>query len=92
MCDQIGWSEDQAVSAGRSQSLAFANTVASAAARYPHLKIESASRGSAEPTVAYPASSADLTAGVWNAVAAANQRVVVAILPEPATSGIGERR
>jgi CheY-like chemotaxis protein len=92
MCDQIGWSEDQAVSAGRSQSLAFANAVASAAARYPHLKIESASRGSAEPAVAYPASSADLTAGAWNAVAAANQRVVVAILPEPAPSGIGERR
>jgi hypothetical protein len=56
------------------------------------LKIESASRGSAEPAVAYPASSADLTAGAWNAVAAANQRVVVAILPEPAPSGIGERR
>ena len=91
MCDQIGWSEDQAVSAGRSQSLAFANEVASAAARYPRIKIESVSRGSAEPAVAYPASSADLTAGAWNAVAAANQRVVVAFLPEPATTA-GERR
>jgi hypothetical protein len=92
MCDQIGWSEDQAVSVGRSQSLAFANEVASAAARYPRMKIESASRGAAEPAVAYPGSSADLTAGAWNAVAAANQRVVVAILPEPSASATGERR
>ncbi len=83
-CEQIGWSEDQAVSVGRSQSLAFANTVASAAARYPRLKIESASRGSAEPAVDYPASSYDLTAGAWNAIAAANQRVIVKILPDPA--------
>jgi CheY-like chemotaxis protein len=92
MCDQIGWSDDQAVSVGRSQSLAFANEVASAAARYPRMKIESASRGTAEPAVAYPGSSADLTAGAWNAVAAANQRVVVAILPEPSASATGERR
>jgi len=92
MCDQIGWSEDQALSVGRSQSLAFANEVASAAARYPRVKIESASRGSAEPAVAYPPSSADLTAGAWNAVAAANQRVVVAILPDKATAATGERR
>lgn len=92
MCDQIGWSDDQAVTVGRSQSLAFANTVASATARYPRIKIESASRGTAEPAVPYPASSADLTAGAWNAVAAANQRVVVSILPEPAASATGERR
>jgi len=92
MCDQIGRSEDQAITAGRSQSLAFANTVASAAARYPRMKIESASHGTAEPAVPYPASSADLTAGAWNAVAAANQRVVVSIRPEPAASGTGERR
>ena len=56
------------------------------------MKIESASRGTAEPAVAYPGSSADLTAGAWNAVAAANQRVVVAILPEPSASATGERR
>jgi hypothetical protein len=80
-CEQVGWSENEAVSLGKSQSLAFANAIASAAARYPGLKIESASRGSAEPVVDYPASSADLTAGNWNAVAAANQRVAVRIVP-----------
>jgi CheY-like chemotaxis protein len=90
-CEQIGLSDDEAVSVGRSQSLAFANAVASASARYPHLKIENASRGSSEPVVPYPASSSSLTAGAWNAVAAANQRVVVAILPERASTA-GERR
>jgi CheY-like chemotaxis protein len=80
-CEQVGWSENDAVSLGKSQSLAFANAVASAAARYPGLKIESASRGSVEPVVDYPASSADLTAGTWNTVAAANQRVAVKIVP-----------
>ena len=81
-CEQVGWSEDEAVAIGKSQTLAFANAVASSAARYPRLKIVSASRGSAEPAFEYPASSADLTAGSWNAVAAANQRVAVKILPE----------
>jgi hypothetical protein len=91
-CEQIGWSDDQAVSAGRSQSLGFANEVASAAARYPRIKIESASLGSSEPAVAYPASSSDLTAGTWNAIAAANQRVAVKISPEPAAPVTGARR
>jgi CheY-like chemotaxis protein len=81
-CEQVGWSEDEAVAIGKSQTLAFANAVASSAARYPRLKIVSASRGSAEPAFDYPSSSADLTAGSWNAVAAANQRVAVRILPE----------
>jgi len=91
-CEQLGRSEDQAVAAGRSQSLAFANAVASAAARYPRLKIENAPRGSAEPAVDYPVSTSDLTAGAWNAIAAANQRVAVKILPERAASVVGERR
>jgi hypothetical protein len=80
------------VSLGTRQSLAFANTLASAAARYPHLKIEIAARGSAEPAVAYPASSDNLTAGTWNAVAAANQRVAVEILPGPTAPVSGARR
>ena len=91
-CEQVGWSEEDAVSLGRSQSLAFANAVATATARYPRLKIETAARGSAEPVVAYPVPSAQLMAGTWNAIAAANQRVVVNILPEPSASAAGARR
>jgi hypothetical protein len=91
-CEQIGWSEDQAVSAGRSQSLGFANAVASAAARYPRLKIETTSRGSTEPAVDYPASSSDLTAATWNAIAAANQRVAVKIVPDAVAPATGARR
>jgi len=91
-CEQIGWSEDQAMSAGRSQSLAFANEVASATARYPRIRIESESRGSAEPAVEYPVPSSDLTAGTWNAIAAANQRVAIEILPDAAALVTGARR
>jgi CheY-like chemotaxis protein len=91
-CEQIGWPENEAVSLGTRQSLAFANTLASAAARYPRLKIEIAARGSAEPAVEYPAASDNLTAGTWNAVAAANQRVAVEILPGPTAPATGARR
>ncbi|HUO68199.1 MAG TPA: response regulator [Gammaproteobacteria bacterium] len=91
-CEQIGWSEEDAVSLGKSQSLAFANAVAIAAARYPRIKIESAARGSSEPAVPYPVSSTELTAGTWNAIAAANQRVTVRISPDLAGRVTGARR
>jgi CheY-like chemotaxis protein len=91
-CEQIGWSEDQAVAGGRSQSLAFANEISSAAARYPRIKIENASRGSTEPAVNYPAPSPDLTAGTWNAIASANQRVAVKIVPDAAPPATDARR
>jgi hypothetical protein len=91
-CEQVGWSELEAVALGRRQSLAFANAVSSATARYPLVKIESASRGSLEPVVDYPASSYDLTAGAWNAVAVANQRVNVKIEPVAGSPATGARR
>jgi hypothetical protein len=91
MCDQIGWSEDQAVSVGRAISRVCERGRERCRALPAH-EDRKRVRGAVEPAVAYPASSADLTAGAWNAVAAANQRVVVAILPEPAASATGERR
>jgi hypothetical protein len=89
-CERIGSPDDEAVSVGKRQ--AFANAVATAAARYPLLKIERAWRGSAEPAVDYPASSSDFTARTWNAIAAANQRVAVKILPDRAAPVAGARR
>jgi CheY-like chemotaxis protein len=80
-CSQIGWSESEAVALGARQSLAFANAVATAMARNPQIAVETFSRGSEDPEVDYPAAGYELTAAVWNAVAAANHRVDVRIVP-----------
>ena len=56
--------------------------MASATARNPRLRVESVSRGSAEPAVDYPLADYELTAGAWNAVAAANQRVGVRLIAD----------
>ncbi len=90
-CEQVGWPELEAVALGDKQSLAFANTVASAIARNPRLRVESVSRGSTLPAVDYPLADYSLTAGAWNAVAAANQRVGVRLVAD-ANSQSGARR
>jgi CheY-like chemotaxis protein len=80
-CEQTGWPELEAVALGQRQSLAFANAAASAMARNPRLRVETFSHGGSEPAVPYPEASYDLTAGGWNTVAAANQRVAVRLVP-----------
>jgi CheY-like chemotaxis protein len=79
-CEQVGWPELEAVALGQRQSLAFANTVASATAKNPRLRVESTSRGSTLPAVDYPLTDYEITAGAWNAVAAANHRVGVRLI------------
>jgi CheY-like chemotaxis protein len=88
-CEQVGWPESEAAAMGQRQSLAFANAVASATAKNPRLRVDQVSHGSAEPAVDYPAADYELTAGAWNSVAAANQRVAVRLLPD---SPAGPRR
>jgi hypothetical protein len=90
-CEQIGWPELEAVTLGSRQSLTFANTVASATAENPRLRVENVSHGSAQPAVDYPSASYQLTAGVWNAIAAANHRVGVRLIPDVDAQG-GARR
>jgi CheY-like chemotaxis protein len=85
-CSQIGWPENEARALGARQSLAFANAVATAMARNPQIAVETLSRGSEDPEVDYPATGYELTAGVWNAVAAANHRVSVRIVPAPGSA------
>jgi hypothetical protein len=80
-CEQVGWSDVEADVLGRRQSLAFANTLATAATS-DRIEIRTVSIGSTEPRVAYPASTEYVTAGEWNAIAAANQRVDVRLLPD----------
>jgi CheY-like chemotaxis protein len=90
-CEQVGWPELEGVALGQRQSLAFANTVASATAKNPRLRVENVSRGSTLPAVDYPLADYALTAGAWNTVAAANHRVSLQLIPDTDTRG-GARR
>jgi CheY-like chemotaxis protein len=90
-CEQVGWPELEAVALGQRQSLAFANTVASATAKNPRLRVENLSHGSTLPAVDYPRSDYELTAGAWNAVAAANQRVDVRLVADANAEGSARR-
>lgn len=80
-CDQIGWSELEAVELGEEQSLSFAHAIASAIQTSPGLNVETLSLGDAEPLLSYPSSSYAVTAGEWNEIAARNQRVEVRMSP-----------
>ncbi|HEY5623997.1 MAG TPA: response regulator [Gammaproteobacteria bacterium] len=80
-CHQLGWPETEALAFGAQQTLPFANAIA-LESRDGQIRFEISSYGSTQPTVAYPAFTQGLTAGEWNAIAAANHRVEVRILPD----------
>jgi CheY-like chemotaxis protein len=83
-CLQIGWSPVEAAAMGRRQTLAFANTVATATTD-TGIRVATASAGSDRPTIEYPLLSAYLTADEWNETAAANHRVDVRLVPDADT-------
>ena len=90
LCEHVGAPDEGAVAMAARESLAFANLV-SRTARDGRMRIETSSHGMTRPSVAYPASVYNVTAGEWNAAAAANQRVEVQLLPErqlSATAGV----
>jgi CheY-like chemotaxis protein len=77
-CEQIGNPRDDNASASQRQSVAFANMVSTARQNSAGKIDVQISAGSADEVVTpYPAVSDTLTAGEWNRVAAANNRVEV---------------
>lgn len=83
-CDRVGFDEAEALELGYEQSIAFANFVIMTEERSGGtLRFDIASQGNSQPRVAYPASPSGVAAGDWNAVAAANNRVEVTLLPDP---------
>jgi CheY-like chemotaxis protein len=75
-CDLIGNPLDEALSGQQRQSLAFANLVAGVRQRTAGaITVALESAGTTHPGTPYPARSDSLTAGDWNKVAAANNRV-----------------
>jgi CheY-like chemotaxis protein len=77
-CDQTGSPRDDNGSAGQRQSIAFANMVSTARQNSGgKIDVQISAGNSDEVATAYPALSDTLTAGEWNRVAAANNRVEV---------------
>jgi len=75
-CDLIGNPFEDSLSGQQRQSLAFANLIAGVRQRTSGaINVAIESSGGARPIVPYPAKSELLTAGEWNRVAAANNRV-----------------
>jgi CheY-like chemotaxis protein len=75
-CDVVGNPFEEALSGQQRQSLAFANLIAGVRQRTAGaitVAIENA--GSGRPNMPYPSRSESLTAGEWNRVASANNRV-----------------
>lgn len=77
-CDQVGSSREDNGSPSQRQSVAFANMIATArASTAGKLDIQINSGSPEEVITPYPPVSEGLTAGEWNRVAAANNRVEV---------------
>lgn len=82
-CDQIGLTSGEAYEAGLRQSIAFANFIRLADVRSAgKVRYEIISIGNSDPVMAYPAAADGLTAGAWNAIAAANNRVQLSIFAD----------
>jgi len=80
-CAQIGWPALEAASIVPRQSLAFANTVASAT-HDKTIQVSTVSYGSEQPITAYPQLTGFVSAGEWNAIAQRNHRVALRLLPD----------
>jgi CheY-like chemotaxis protein len=81
-CEVVTYPPAQAVQLGQVQSPAFARYLAE---RRPtnRIQITIVSHGTSRPLVAYPDLASIQTAGDWNQVARANQRVEITLLPAP---------
>jgi CheY-like chemotaxis protein len=81
-CDLVGNPLDDALSGQQRQSLAFANLVAAARQRTAGaITVALESKGTAHPATPYPARTDSVTAGDWNKIAAANNRVEFLVEP-----------
>jgi hypothetical protein len=85
-CEQLGWLPAEAFAQGRRQTLGFANIVSSAQSG-TRIRVETASAGSDEPAVPYPAVTESVLAGEWNRVAGLNHRIDIRLATEPGRTG-----
>ena len=82
-CDTIGYPADQVFELGLQQSVSFANFIAiNNGLADRRILYEVVSHGDATPLIEYPISPVGIGAGVWNDIAATNNRVEISIYPE----------
>jgi len=82
-CDSIGIAPGEAYELGLEQSVAFANYIRLAGERSGgRIRYEIISLGNSDPLLSYPATIDGVTAGDWNRIAAANNRVDISIIPD----------
>lgn len=82
-CDAIGFGHAEAFELGMRQSVAFANFVNRLAEQSGGgIRFDIVSLGNSAPLVPYPNSMAGVSAAAWNNAAAANNRVIVSLLPD----------
>ena len=83
-CNRIGFDLGEAYELGLRQSVAFANFVSTASDESGgRVRYDIVSLGSSDPLIEYPATTAGLSAGAWNEIAASNNRVEVSLFPDP---------
>jgi len=82
-CSAIGVSPGEAYESGLEQSVAFANFIRLADERSGgRLRYEIVSLGNSDPLMPYPLTTEGTSAGAWNRIAAANNRVEISIFPD----------
>jgi CheY-like chemotaxis protein len=81
-CAKIGYGNSEAAQLGLQQSVAFANFVNVSEERTDgQIRYVIASRGNTQPILEYPAMT-DVSAGTWNEIAQANNRVQITLVPD----------
>ena len=81
-CTLFGHPQQQLPSAGEQQSIAFANFLAtSPLVNGSDISIDIISHQFSDPRLEYPSRDSDVTASVWNRIAAVNNRVEVELVP-----------
>jgi CheY-like chemotaxis protein len=80
-CTSIGSSVRQALQLSVKESPEFSRFLESATSLYPKIRIEIIPLGASQPAYSYPADLDSVTAGVWNEIALANNRVRFTLLP-----------
>jgi hypothetical protein len=89
-CDLVGNPAEEAAAGLQRQSLAFANLIASIRQRSGGaISVVAENAVNGRPSVVYPARGESTTAGEWNKVAAANNRVEYLAQPGAAAPGAG---
>jgi CheY-like chemotaxis protein len=86
-CDQIGLDPEVATTLSATQSVAFANFLATLQGDETQgIRVELVPHGNSEAVFAYPALSQGTMAGSWNQIAEQNNRVQVRLIPDVAVT------